>query len=866
MMDEHADHSLRHHGVSSTYEDGSLAPVGRATGDGVRPDAAEQVVDGAMLQALLILPFQRIEDLALLVGVSLRTAYRHLDHLRACGLIETVVPGNLGRASSQIAYLSRAGVRALAGGEPLAARRLAHAWGTDLRGLMRLLPRLPARITLLQALPTLLLACRRSLASSNGTPFARGTGQGALGRAPLRWYWTLDYHYTFTYRERPRRLSVDAALAVRANGVTDGPIDAQQLASHAAVGWHAVWVLLDPDIGNTGALVPRLSALIAYRESSARWPLYAQFPPVLILTASPHRASLWQHAASEAALRLRADPLAGVIQIAPPGAISCWPMSVPGTPLPQSTPEPLPSWLDLSSGVPTTLASLFAAPLTEAALPPGLTTLPLAPLALNGAYIAATTTSDSDPAGEQIGVVPPTSLPTLGDARAGRGAGVSVTHTPKSEGVRRSNALSKRLTLARQRGQQAMMLDSDQRARRRAALALTLARREETLLDLLARHPLVCQDDLAEWLVLAPTWMDRLRRQLRRAGLVQAFRIPRSIFLPLRPASGATTDVPPGAGERMMPAPAHTTDLLRLTPLAWNYLAAVYQVPARQLAGGAPSARASLIAPSIAAVTTTRVAYSPHLPGKAVHQASVYRFFTLLLQDLDTRAHVDGELRERLLWWETGIACVRRYRCMGRWGTLRPDAAGEYQAGGRRVRFWLEWDTGSMGLERLREKLERYATYAQTTTWRLEDAHSLPVLLIVTPDMAQEERVARLVDELRERARLRWPGPLLIRTTTATRVACDGPLAPIWLPLLPTIALHSDQGGAGPRASAAGDQVPLIRPLERVPPAPRRDPLPRPPQPARPTLGSSNQGGQRAATKTPISHARTDTSRGGAAG
>ncbi|HKW22658.1 MAG TPA: replication-relaxation family protein, partial [Ktedonobacterales bacterium] len=285
-------------------------------------------------------------------------------------------------------------------------------------------------------------------------------------------------------------------------------------------------------------------------------------------------------------------------------------------------------------------------------------------------------------------------------------------------------------------------------------------------------------------------------------------------------------------------------------------------------AGGAPSARVSQIAPTFPAATTSRVPVAPRLPGKAVHQASIYRFFTLLLLELDARMRAGSEPRERLLWWETGVACVRRYRSMGRWGTLRPDAAGEYQSGGRRVRFWLEWDTGSMGLERLREKLERYATYAQTTTWRLEDAHSLPVLLIVTPDMAQEERVARLVDELCERARLRWPGPLLVRTTTATRVARDGPLAPIWLPLLPQMAspYHRDQGGAGSLASLSSAQAPLIRPLERVPPAPRRDQAPQPQPPAGSRVPSASTGGQHVATSTPAANASADSTEGGMAG
>ena len=914
MADRDRLDSLRQHTTRSAGAAGRAVPAHPSLGAEAASEAPEtpaQVVDRALLQALLMLPLQRVEDLALMVGVGLRTAYRHLDRLHGQGLVETVVPGNLGRASSQIAYLTRAGARVLAGGDPLAARRLAHAWGADFRGLARLLPRLPARITLQQTLPTLLMTYRRSVARAGGNLCERGAAQrapGVPGTPLLRWHWMLEYRHAFSYRERRRHLTVDGVLAVcavcavPAAGPADGsrppagaieeqgsPADHVDAAADAAANWSAVWVLLDPGVGNARALVPRLSTLVAYRESSARWSVYAQFPPVLILTASPHRASIWQHAAREAALHLRADPLAGVIQIAPPGSAACWPLSVPGTPLPRSVPEPVPSWIDLASGVPTTLAALFVTSLPEAALPPGLTTLSLAPLALDGSHVAAAAVASTDAAPE--GGAAPVS-PLAAGVRAvsggewGRGGQcMPVTRarstTPPSG--QRLDELTLRLVRARARASdQPAPLDSDQRTMLRAALALRLARREETVLDLLARHPLVCQDDLAVWMEIAPAWIDRLRRQLRRAGLIQAFRVPRSAFLPLRRgqvcvASGASpaSAAPPQWVEHARPSRAETTYVLRLTPLAWNFLAAVYHLPARQLAGGAPHARASLITSAAASATPARPLEAPRVPGKAVHQASVYRFFTLLLQDSDARASQAREALdplEQLLWWEAGAACVRRYRSMGRWGMLRPDAAGEYQSEGRRVRFWLEWDTGSMGLNTLREKLERYATYAQSTTWRLEDVHLLPVLLIATPDAAQEGRVARLVDELRQRARLQWPGPLLIRTTTASRLARDGPLAPIWLPLLsPPLApdRHTDRSDAESLWPTPETSMRLMSPLEGVPPAPRQ----LPPLPPHQTPSASpalvrplDAGGQHAGRGNTAGNAASDRRARGTAG
>jgi hypothetical protein len=840
MIDGDTVHRERRPPSPPEHANGAPSEHRRSPGDASHLMPATANVDGAMLQALLTRPLQRVEDLALTVGISLRTAYRHVDRLQGCGLVDTLVPGSLGRASCQVAYLTRVGVRTLAGGDAGAARRLARAWGTDLRGLARLLPHLPARITLEQVLPSLLLACRRSAASPGCSE-----RQMSAGAPLLRWRWALDYHHAFAYRERRRHLAVDAVLAV----CIGGPKCPKAAGSHAsaephrsfddpadgAAPWYAAWVFLDPGVANALALVPRLAALIAYRESSARWPLYDRFPHVLILTASPRRADVWRQAAHEAALRLRADPPAGVIQVAPPGSASCWPLSVPGLPLSRDVPEPAASWIDLATGVPATLAALFATPLPEAALPPGLAALPLAPLALVDADAG-----DADPDGEapvratMLCLVPNVATASPGHARpAARHAG------------QRPDELSRRLTAARTTGVPGA-LDSDRRARLRASLALTLARREQTVLDLLAHHPLACQDDLAAWMEVAPDWIDRLRRRLRRTGLVQIFRVPRSALLAPRPGGDyAAFD----ASARSVEHPAWTrtddTYLLRLTPLAWNFLAAVYRLPARQLAGGAPQARASAIGsdpnPGVA-----RPREPARRPGKALHQANTYRFFTLLLRDAADRA--TGERQERLLWWETGAACVRRYRCMGRWGTLRPDAAGEYQSGGRRVRFWLEWDSGSMELNSLREKLERYAMYAQTGTWRMEDAHSLPVLLIVTPDVAQEGRVARLVDELRQRARLQWPGPLLIRVTTATRLERAGPLAAIWLPLLPVEPAPAD--GDEAEALVPTPSARLIAPLANVPPAPRRSNSPQ----ARPTSPRAPTGGGRHADSGSTEH------------
>jgi hypothetical protein len=96
--------------------------------------------------------------------------------------------------------------------------------------------------------------------------------------------------------------------------------------------------------------------------------------------------------------------------------------------------------------------------------------------------------------------------------------------------------------------------------------------------------------------------------------------------------------------------------------------------------------------------------------------------------------------------------------------SVLPDAAGELcwralcerqnsaQAVQRKLfrRFWLEWDSGSEHTRDLWDKLvvyQRYAQYQQDSTPECV----LPALLIVVPDVRQEERILRILIELRSR-------------------------------------------------------------------------------------------------------------------
>ena len=155
------------------------------------------------------------------------------------------------------------------------------------------------------------------------------------------------------------------------------------------------------------------------------------------------------------------------------------------------------------------------------------------------------------------------------------------------------------------------------------------------------------------------------------------------------------------------------------------------------------------------------------------HTAGIYGFFASLSQAA-SQDRLRGR-QHRLLWWDTAAASERRYRDHERWHNLRPDAMGEYQAEERQVRFWLEWDRGTMNVRDLTIKFTSYAHYVASREWTRE-CSMLPVLVCVAPDIAQERRMQRVAQ-----ARLTSPPGLMVWTTTRVLLDEQRPLAPIWL-------------------------------------------------------------------------------------
>jgi len=159
------------------------------------------------------------------------------------------------------------------------------------------------------------------------------------------------------------------------------------------------------------------------------------------------------------------------------------------------------------------------------------------------------------------------------------------------------------------------------------------------------------------------------------------------------------------------------------------------------------------------------------------HTVGIYGFFASLTQAAGQERTQGHE--HRLLWWEIGAACERRYRDHEHWHNLRPDAFAAYQAGERRVRFWLEWDRATMGTRDLGAKLRTYEHYVTSREWFKQEA-ALPMLLIVAPDPGQERRFGRVAT-----ATLTDRCGFIIRTTTLARLREQRLLGPIWDQVIP---------------------------------------------------------------------------------
>lgn len=119
--------------------------------------------------------------------------------------------------------------------------------------------------------------------------------------------------------------------------------------------------------------------------------------------------------------------------------------------------------------------------------------------------------------------------------------------------------------------------------------------------------------------------------------------------------------------------------------------------------------------------------------------------------------------------------CERRDRVGERWYNLRPDALAEYPVGERHLRFWLEWDRGTMNARDLATKFHSYTQYIDSREWTKEWS-MLPLLVCIAPDIVLEKRMLRVAQTC-----LSHVHGLVLLMTTEVLLKEYGPLAPIWV-------------------------------------------------------------------------------------
>ncbi|MGH2506076.1 MAG: replication-relaxation family protein [Ktedonobacteraceae bacterium] len=150
------------------------------------------------------------------------------------------------------------------------------------------------------------------------------------------------------------------------------------------------------------------------------------------------------------------------------------------------------------------------------------------------------------------------------------------------------------------------------------------------------------------------------------------------------------------------------------------------------------------------------------------HTAGIYAFFTELLKSLATNPET------YLRWWETGGPCEHVFLYREQTFHFKPDALACVQLGARTMRFWLEWDRGTMGVRDLEQKCATYAAYLSSREWARMGS-SPPAMVYIAPEIAQERRFVKTASAL-----LAHLPELHLYTTTASLIALRGVLAPIW--------------------------------------------------------------------------------------
>lgn len=266
-------------------------------------------------------------------------------------------------------------------------------------------------------------------------------------------------------------------------------------------------------------------------------------------------------------------------------------------------------------------------------------------------------------------------------------------------------------------------------------LGLTLGSTHYRVLEWLLLHPFLSREQVAAFLQMREVSVRQVLTHLEARGCV------------------AAEDL---LGEK--------TPRFRLASHGLRLLALRHHLPLGRIA-----------APDVEQVTPFPTFHQKGIPALRRHARltiSVTTFFARLAQA--ATQHPD----HRLLWWETGYAREQLYYRLSRpaWRWKQPHGLGEYQAGTRRVRFWLAWHGAEDHLlPKWQHDLAGYASYIASREWTRE-GQVLPLLLVVCPDGAREKQMQQFASTCWERLH---PRPLLL-STTRDLLEAAGPLGPIW--------------------------------------------------------------------------------------
>jgi len=251
--------------------------------------------------------------------------------------------------------------------------------------------------------------------------------------------------------------------------------------------------------------------------------------------------------------------------------------------------------------------------------------------------------------------------------------------------------------------------------RRDDALVLLgwLTHRDRMLLDVLAEHQVLTTPQIAQ---LAFPSLDRAQHRLNRLyrlGVLDRFR----------------WHVPAGS-------------------ISWHYTLGTHGAALVAAGRGTDPPRPAELRRRI-----TRLAASPRL----AHTVGLNGFFTALA------AHARAEPGAALAaWWSEG-------RCAGHYGQIvRPDGYGAWNEDGRRVEFFLEFDTGTESLGRLVAELSDYTDLAVAGG----PAH---VVLFWLPSPRREANLQRLLDQAS------LPAPVATAAAEFADSLGVGPAGSVWL-------------------------------------------------------------------------------------